>query len=146
LPDTREIVVGYDGSPRARDALEVACGLAPGGARLTIVTVYRLPPEIKSYEFFEDLADALRESAEEVLESAREIVTDQSLDVHCAAVEGSPADALASYAREREADMLVVGCAGRGPIRSIIGSVTHKLLHEAPCPVLVVPKLGSRES
>jgi nucleotide-binding universal stress UspA family protein len=140
VAETRKIVVGYDGSEPARRAIEVAFNLAGEDDRVTIVTAYHLPPEIKSYEFFEDLAAVFKQAAEELLGSAREIVPEHRPDVHYQVVEGGAADALADFARKSGADLLVVGCMGAGPVRSMIGSVTHKLLHVTPCPVIVVPK------
>lgn len=47
---------------------------------------------------------------------------------------------LADAARDAGADVIVVGTRGHGPIAgAFLGSVTHQLLHLAPCPVLVVP-------
>ena len=51
---------------------------------------------------------------------------------------------IVSLARELEADMIVMGCRGRGRIRRAIeGSVSDAVIRHAPCPVLVV---RSRES
>lgn len=48
-----------------------------------------------------------------------------------------PADAL--FSASAEADLLVVGSQGRGPIRSsLLGSVGHAVAHYARCPVAVV--------
>jgi len=46
-------------------------------------------------------------------------------------------------ARKVEADLLVVGSHGKGPMKRLfLGSVSEGVLRRAPCPVLVVPDLG----
>ncbi len=56
------------------------------------------------------------------------------------AVAGGPANVIADVARREHADVIVVGTRGHRQIASlIIGSVTHRLLHMTPCPVLAVP-------
>ena len=47
---------------------------------------------------------------------------------------------IADIAREDGADVIVVGTRGHGPfVGALLGSVTQRLLHIAPCPVLAVP-------
>ena len=51
---------------------------------------------------------------------------------------GPPASALADHATD--ADLLVVGTHGRGPLASaVLGSVSRRLAHRPPCPVVIVP-------
>ena len=52
---------------------------------------------------------------------------------------GDPAEEIAARARAIEADLIVVGSRGRGPLAtSILGSVSAGVIDRAPCPVLVV--------
>lgn len=54
--------------------------------------------------------------------------------------ESSPATSLHATAEHREAALLVVGATHRGAVqRTVPGSVTARLLHGAPCPVVAVP-------
>jgi nucleotide-binding universal stress UspA family protein len=52
-----------------------------------------------------------------------------------------PVDAL--IALSVDVDLLVCGSRGYGPLRSVLlGAVTHRLTHEACCPIVVVPRGG----
>ena len=54
---------------------------------------------------------------------------------------------IADLAREDEADLIVVGTRGHSPfVGALLGSVTQRLLHIAPCPVLAVPALEHVQS
>ena len=60
--------------------------------------------------------------------------------VQCGATAGGAAHAIAEAAKDAEADVIVVGTRGQGPISGLLlGSVTHRLLHVADRPVLAVP-------
>ena len=51
----------------------------------------------------------------------------------------SPAEAIVSYAKEHDVDLIVAGTHGRrGLQRMLIGSVAEEVLRAAPCPVLTV--------
>jgi nucleotide-binding universal stress UspA family protein len=53
--------------------------------------------------------------------------------------EGEPAQALLSVADEQDADLIVVGARGlTGLERFLLGSVTSKLAHHAPCSLMIV--------
>ncbi len=52
---------------------------------------------------------------------------------------GQPADAIVALARERDADLIVVGMRKKGFIERLVeGSVAQNVLRRAPCDVLVV--------
>jgi nucleotide-binding universal stress UspA family protein len=53
---------------------------------------------------------------------------------------GGAAHAIAELAANDHADVIVVGTRGRTPLAGLVlGGVTQRLLHIAPCPVLAVP-------
>ena len=52
---------------------------------------------------------------------------------------GSPAPAILEIARDRQADLIVMGTVGMSGIeRALLGSVSDKVARQAPCPVLLV--------
>ncbi len=55
-------------------------------------------------------------------------------------VEGPPVQALITAARQQGADLIVVGRRGSGGSPGLeIGSTSQQLVHQADCPVVVVP-------
>ena len=53
---------------------------------------------------------------------------------------GGAAHAIAEIASRDDADLIVVGTRGHTPLAGLLlGGVTQRLLHIAPCPVLAVP-------
>jgi len=52
---------------------------------------------------------------------------------------GEPAEEIVDLARLEHVDLIVLGSRGLSPVKEmLLGSVSNKVLHTAPCPVLVV--------
>jgi nucleotide-binding universal stress UspA family protein len=82
----------------------------------------------------------LERDAKEFLERELESLRGEGegLDVESRVVEGTPPDALFDAATG--ADLLVVGTRGHGRLSGLLlGSVSQKLAHHAPCPLVLVP-------
>jgi nucleotide-binding universal stress UspA family protein len=140
------IGVGFDDSPEARAALELAHELAKAtGARLRVIDV--VEPTVVGgafpgygFDWTED-ADARRELAEErlaeVLAEVGDIATGDVMF-------GNAAQALVDEAEHL--DLLVTGSRGYGPIRRLmLGSTSARLVRHAPCPVLVLTRHADEE-
>ena len=55
-------------------------------------------------------------------------------------VTGEPADAILSWAAAKQVHLLILGTHGRrGLSHLLLGSVAERVLHQAPCAVVVVP-------
>jgi nucleotide-binding universal stress UspA family protein len=139
----RGVVVGVDGSALSDGAIGFAFReAAETGASLTAVLAWMdaLAPNVVSAAFptHDDPTRRLREAHEQLLtwvEPWAEKYPDVVL--HRRVVHEHPVRALASASDG--AQLLVVGCRGRGAVRSmLLGSVSHGLLHLADCPVAVV--------
>jgi nucleotide-binding universal stress UspA family protein len=139
------IVVGVDGSEAAIDAVRVAVDLARArSARLYIVTVVR-PPEgwwgiVGSPPTAEAMGDSLSDAQRNVLDRALRAVDLTGVEYETQEEIGEPSSRLIDVCTRVDADVLVVGRRGAGLLRRMmVGSVANHLVHEAPCPVLVVP-------
>ncbi|WP_088007774.1 universal stress protein [Indiicoccus explosivorum] len=64
---------------------------------------------------------------------------DQHVKGEVLAVEGDPAKTISAFADEQQIDLLIVGNSGKSGLQKFfVGSVSEKVLKEAPCSVLIV--------
>jgi nucleotide-binding universal stress UspA family protein len=134
------IVLGFDGSPASVAALDVAVDLAARlGGRL--VAVYGVePPGAVAGEEFREHREAIEELARETSGRITTIAADSGVEAEVLLVPELPVDALLDAADRFEAQFVVVGTHGEGPLRgAILGSVAHRLLQRSTRPVVVVP-------
>ncbi len=141
--DPQRIVVGVDGSEQSISAAQVAASIARArSAHLLILAVVR-PPEgwwgiVGSPPTAEALGDSLSDAQREVLDRTLEAVDLAGIDYETAEDIGDPSQRLIEACSD--ADLLGVGRRGAGFLRRIVvGSVATHVVHEAPCPVLIVP-------
>lgn len=143
-----KVLIGIDGSELALRAAQRALALVKEDARVVLVAVAR--PVIGTIGSTAGVAPAIGATpglVEEATEAAEhEVAGDVAAAARALGVPtetrvlvGDPGDALCRLAAEEGADLLVVGSHGSGLLkRALLGSVSHHVLHHAPCPVLVV--------
>jgi nucleotide-binding universal stress UspA family protein len=141
----RSILCPMDFSDGALRALEYAITLAEeADARLTLLHVIELPPELREHPVSGDVdVDTVRAAAEaERLRRLRGLIPSEAR-VYCRAEtavrEGAAYREILKEAAERNADLIVMGVQGRGAIDLLVfGSNTARVVRRAICPVLIV--------
>lgn len=133
------IVVGYDGSNCAKDALDRAIDLAgPEGS--LVITYAFAPPSIGSSSLVPP--DDLRKVGERVAGEALEVARKRGVKAEVVLVNERSAEGLMRIADEKRADVIVVGTHGESPIKGILlGSTPYQLVHRTTRPLLVVPEV-----
>jgi nucleotide-binding universal stress UspA family protein len=140
----KSIVWANDGSEAAQRALPLVKDLArAGGATVTLVHVVEriegagavgFPRRAHESQVQADLRGLASQLEQEGIAASLEIRGD---------VGARPAHELVDIARKTGADLIVAGSRGHSAVTGLLlGSVTNRLLHIAPCPVLVVPPGG----
>jgi nucleotide-binding universal stress UspA family protein len=130
------VLLAYDGSEPARRALARVARFMPD-ASIAIVSVAKPVYRDPRYAGFADPNEENRHR--EALEEARSILAESGIEATTAAPVGQAADEIVRAASESGADLVVLGARGLNPVkRLVLGSVSTKVLHEAPCDVLVV--------
>ncbi len=147
---TGEVVVGIDGAPESRPALELAFAEAAArGATIRAVHCWRpfAWTAVQAVPFSTAGVGAVgsdlltdEEAAREVIREAIADIAERHPDVKVVEqiIEGHPVPGLTGSAEG--ADLLVVGRSGSGGFTEVLlGSVSRGVLHHAPCPVMIVP-------
>ena len=132
------LVLGYDGSPGARRAVNWAAGVLPDTASLVLVYASRplhgpsgpLSSAAERRDYGVALIDALLLEGEDALLD-RQITTE--------IVDDDPVKALTDAAARFGADGIVVGTGRHSRVSEAIGTVTHGLLSASSVPVIAVP-------
>jgi len=131
------IVVGYDGSAEADVALRRGEELARRGDRELHIVAVTTPPTAAPGPFAGPIPPELPDGLAVVERGVRSV--DEDVDARGVALKGAVVPELAAYCGPD--DLLLLGSRSYGPIaRTLLGSVSSKLIHAAPCPVLVVPR------
>ena len=99
---------------------------------------------------FEEIQKEIEERAEKeerygerILAEALETLQESGVEAKSTMLRGDAATEIIQYAKDHEIDLIVSGGRGLGTIKSwLLGSVSRKLLHYAPCSVMVVKGKG----
>lgn len=135
------IVVGYDGSPAARVAIEYACARAGETGRVVVVHACESPADWVGTPNMPEILEERRKHGRALLDGILLDGNDALADVdyETELISAAPAPALLEAARSHGADEIVVGTRGFGRVRALLGSSSHELLHIADRPVVVLP-------
>lgn len=143
---TRKVLVAIDDSIASVRAAEFARELF-AGQEVEVIAISVTPRptpwiagEVGFGATYPYLAVPLPELDEELEQRAEQTVEQRgaSADVKLAEV-GDPAEAIREAARAHRVSVIVVGSHQRGLFSRLLhGSVGDELVHDAPCPVLVV--------
>lgn len=141
------VVVAFDDSKNAQKALETGVMVAVAAdSPLHVVAVDNVGgldawPETDSMLGREEMMAQMHRRVGETL---RQVVDDAArahpgLEVHTSVLGGGAGAAIAAYAADVRAGLVVMGSRGHGGFTGmLLGSVSHRVVHDSPCPVMVI--------
>jgi nucleotide-binding universal stress UspA family protein len=145
------IVCGVDGSPESLEAVRQSDVLLPRGGSLVLVAAVDLmqavhvratPTAVHAARHMLEDVEKLDQEAANALERARAQVTRAS-DVLSRETGGPPASSLLEAAAAERATLVAVGTHGLGRAAGVVlGSVATRVVHRAPCSVLIARRLA----
>jgi nucleotide-binding universal stress UspA family protein len=146
------VLIATDGSEQSLKAARYLRGLLNPASldRISVIAVVR---PLAAVPFASDFGEeehvaqraedpawgySFQRAAREAVERVAAELRDAAPRVDTIVRGGAPADQIIRAASELEADLIVIGGRGKGAVEAIVmGSVAYRVLHHAPCPVLV---------
>ena len=135
----KTILIGYDESDASRRALERAATLAKAlDAKLVVTSVAPVTVPASGRSIGADPVETAGEHRAE-LHDAHSYLESQGLTADYIEAVGHEADSILEAARERSADIIVVGSREVNALHRLLGqSVSNAVSHGAHCDVLIV--------
>ncbi|HDS59414.1 MAG TPA: universal stress protein [Thermoplasmatales archaeon] len=138
----RKIIAPIDGSKEAKKAARKALYMAKH-MDLEVVALYVVdtsllakfpaPEDVTSF----DIDKFLQKEGLDALDEVEEMGREMGVKVEKKMVEGIPDQEIIEMAHQK--DLIVMGSKGMTALdRILIGSVSEKVMHHAPCPVMIV--------
>ncbi|MFN3603605.1 MAG: universal stress protein [Leptonema sp. (in: bacteria)] len=137
----KKILIPIDGSESSKKGLEMGIAIAENaGAKITILEVIEeFGPLPGYYEAPPVNINRVQWVAEQRFEKIHPILETTKVKWERKVEEGYAAETIIRVAEEDRTDLIVIGSRGMGFLgRFLLGSVSDRVVHHAPCSVLVV--------
>lgn len=137
------VLLAVDGSDQSYDAVRALAHMAPAQAILLHVVDVPLPaypmmmPEV-SRELYATVEKHMKEDGRRLLDRMAQLLPSGAGTVLKRLEVGNPAEVIVDAARTEQAGLVILGGRGLSPLKEMfLGSVSHRVVTLAPCPVLV---------
>lgn len=137
-----KVVLAVDGSAHSLRAAEYVVKLLRGAPERKLHVVHveeAVPMRSHAYMSQEEIDKLYREEAKKRCANVLDFLKGQGITYEWHLVVGEPAEQIVRTATTVGAGALIVGSRGLGAVSGLVlGSVTSKVVHDAPMPVTVV--------
>ncbi|MFC0472350.1 universal stress protein [Halalkalibacter kiskunsagensis] len=135
----KEIVVAIDGSVQSLRAADRAIELAKI-SRAYVYVVYAVDSTTSKADVLSTWNSlGITQERKKKFKSVEQCAEKEGVSYEVKIIRGEPANAIVNFAQEVEANLIVIGSRGLSQLQQLVlGSVSHKVLKRATCPVLVI--------
>lgn len=135
----KRLLIATDGSATSSAAVDEGIDLARElDAQILFVYVKTPPSDLLGSPFYQRRLTHAGSEARRAVDAAMEKAFVEDVDADWEILQGDPAAEILALARERDADLIVVGSRGLGGVTgALLGSVSNRVVHEADRPVLI---------
>lgn len=140
----RKILVAYDGSPSAKNALSLASQLAREDKSwikvLAVVPSYQGDLELVGVS---EIKEAITGPGQALLAEAKRLADQEGVHILTNLEQGEPYEQIVQVAEEENCDLIIIGRRGKAKMeRELMGSVTSRVIGHTGKDVLVIPETG----
>ena len=136
-----KILLATDGSENANRAAEATISLAQGLSLPSIIIAHIVSPpsESRMVQAKFDVHSLLVEESRQILSGTLARCDAAGITYTLKVGIGDPAQEILAHVAKEQIDLVVIGSRGLGTLKGVlIGSVSQKIAHLAPCPVMIV--------
>lgn len=135
-----KILIPVDDSAHAENAVNYGASLAEmSGAKVLLLNCHRPVPTGLGEPNFQKAIDVATRESYAIIERHSAMLREKNIEFDEKIIGGSTAKTVKAVAETEGCDLIVMGSKGKSDLEGlVVGSVTHKVLHIASCPVLVV--------
>lgn len=142
-PNPAVWLIPVDGSAASLNAVRHAIGESTRTGTAPTIDLLNVQPalsnDISRFINAETLRDFHRDTGEEALAGARQLLDQAGIAYRAHVLVGDSAPTIADFARQQGSTLIVMGARGLGSvIGALLGSVTMKVVHLSPVPVMLV--------
>ena len=136
----KTILVPVDGSDHSERSTAYAADFAGTvGGGIILMHCHRRFPSVLGEPYYQKAVSQTLKEANELLAPFRKLFQEKQVDFTERLLEGPPRQAVAEVAKHEQCDLIVIGSRGLSDLEGLfLGSVTHRVLRVAPCPVMVI--------
>ncbi|MBB5180447.1 nucleotide-binding universal stress UspA family protein [Planomicrobium koreense] len=134
------ILLAVDGSDHSVRAANEAVKLAAGSAESQVTIVFVADYDNAKNEVLHSGSSLeLDLQRRKKLQPVEETMAAENIPCKVEILHGTPGPAIVEYANKEKFDILVIGSRGLNSLQEmVLGSVSHKVVKRANCPVLIV--------
>ena len=140
-PMFQKILVGYDGSEGARQALLWGLSIAREfGSHVCAISVEgKLPRYAATLGEVEEVEQERHEYFDQIQNGAKRMADEHGVSLGTIVAPGKPAETIVKYAEDGGYDVIVLGHKGHSRLHEyLVGATTDRVAHLAHCSVLIV--------
>ncbi len=138
--EQKRILVAIDGSSFSDKVIDKAIEYAKLlSAEVVFVYCHKKYPKLLGQPYRDHFISAIKDETEEIVRKYLDMLDKAEIPYLERLLEGPAGAVIPEVAENEHCELIVMGSRGLSNLQGlIIGSVTHRVLHTAKCPVLVV--------